>query len=191
MEAAELKVRLQQTPKALADFESLLGELNPESWLYREVRHKIEDVFLRNDDLAGLAKYYEGWVAKNPGDIDAIARLRAGLAGQGRMPESRAWLEKAIDRAPSRRPLRQALIEQLVYEQKYPEAAAQYEAMDKTDPNNPDTLREWGKLLLRDRSRPRRSANRPLTTCGSVCCKNGRKTRSSPPRWPTSCARRG
>src|SRR5262249_4197982 len=66
----------------------------------------------------------------------------------------RSWLEKGIAKAPSRRPLRQALIEQLVYEQKYAEAAAQYEAMDKADPNNPDTLREWGRLLLRDRSRP-------------------------------------
>jgi tetratricopeptide (TPR) repeat protein len=154
MEAAELKVRLKQTAKALADFETLLGELNPDSWLYREVRHKIEDVFLRNDDQAGLAKYYQGWVEKNPGDIDAIARLARTLSSQGRLPEAREWLEKGVAKAPSRRPLRQALIEQLVYEQKYTEAAAQYEAMDKADPNNPDTLREWGKLLLRDRSRP-------------------------------------
>ncbi len=154
MEAAELKVRLKQTPKALADFEAMLTELNPDSWLYREVRRKIEDVFLRNDDLAGLAKYYEGWLKKNADDIDAIARLAKTLAGQGRMPESRSWLEKALVKAPSRRELRQALIEQLVFEQKYGDAAAQYEAMDKVDPNNPDTLREWGKLLLRDTARP-------------------------------------
>ncbi|HTU17039.1 MAG TPA: DUF1583 domain-containing protein [Gemmataceae bacterium] len=154
MEAAELKVRLKQSAKALADFEALLGELNPDSWLYREVRHKIEDVFLRNDDQAGLAKYYQDWVKKHPGDIDAIARLARSLSNQGRLPEAREWLEKGIAKAPSRRQLRQALIEQLVYEQKYGEAAEQYEALDKADPNNPDTLREWGKLLLRDRSRP-------------------------------------
>ncbi|HTU93977.1 MAG TPA: tetratricopeptide repeat protein, partial [Gemmataceae bacterium] len=154
MEAAELKVRTKQTPKALADFETLLGELNPDSWLHREVRHKIEDVFLRNDDQAGLAKYYQGWVEKHPGDIDAIARLAHALSNQGRMPEARSWLEKGIAKAPSRRQLRQALIEQLLFEQKYGEAAAQYEAMDKADPNNPDTLRDWGKILLRDKSRP-------------------------------------
>jgi tetratricopeptide (TPR) repeat protein len=154
MEAAELKVRVRQTAKALTDFEALLGELNPDSWLHREVRHKIEDVFLRNDDQAGLAKYYEGWVAKHPSDIDAIARLAHTLSNQGRLPEARSWLEKGIAKAPSRRPLRQALIEQLNFEQKFAEAAAQYEAMDKADPNNPDTLREWGKVLLRDRSRP-------------------------------------
>ncbi|HEY7326940.1 MAG TPA: tetratricopeptide repeat protein, partial [Gemmataceae bacterium] len=154
MEAAELKVRLKQTAKALADFEALLGELNPDSWLHREVRHKIEDVFLRNDDQAGLASYYQGWVEKHPSDIDAIARLAHALSSQGRMPEAREWLEKGITKAPSRKQLRQALIEQLMFEQKYDEAAAQYEAMDKADPNNPDTVREWGKVLLRDKARP-------------------------------------
>ncbi len=154
MEAAELKVRLKQTAKALADFETLLSELNPDSWLHREVRHKIEDVFLRTDDQAGLANYYQGWVEKHPSDIDAIARLARALASQGRMPEAKTWLEKGISKAPSRKQLRQALIEQLMFEQKYDEAAAQFEAMDKADPNNPDTVREWGKVLLRDKSRP-------------------------------------
>ncbi|HEY7329262.1 MAG TPA: tetratricopeptide repeat protein, partial [Gemmataceae bacterium] len=154
MEAAELKVRLKQTAKALTDFETLMGELNPDSWLHREVRHKIEDVFLRNDDQAGLTNYYQGWVEKHPSDIDAIARLAHALANQGRMPEAKEWLEKGIAKAPSRKQLRQALIEQLMFEQKYDEAAAQYEAMDKADPNNPDTVREWGKVLLRDKSRP-------------------------------------
>ncbi|MCI0457665.1 MAG: tetratricopeptide repeat protein, partial [Gemmataceae bacterium] len=154
MEAAELKVRLKRTPGALADLENLLTALNPESWLYRDVRRKIEDIFLRNDDLAGLAKYYEGWLQKNPTDVEAMTRLARSLATAGRMPESRAWLEKAVQRAPSRRDLRQAMIDQLVTEQKFAEAAVQYEAMDKTDPSNPDTLREWGKVLLRDTAKP-------------------------------------
>ena len=54
LEAAELKVRLGKSSEALVDFESLLGKLDPESWLYREVRRKVEDVFLRTDDLVGL-----------------------------------------------------------------------------------------------------------------------------------------
>src|SRR5262245_42597338 len=76
------------------------------------------------------------------------------LATQGRMPESRSWVEKALQKAPTRRDIRQALVDQLVFEQKYAEAAGQFEAMDKNEPNNPDTLREWGKLLLRDTTKP-------------------------------------
>ncbi|HTK76315.1 MAG TPA: tetratricopeptide repeat protein, partial [Gemmataceae bacterium] len=154
MEAAELKVRLKRTPDALADLEHLLGELNPESWLYRDVRRKIDDVFLRNDDLAGMAKYYETYVGKHPDDVEAMARLARSLATQGRVPESREWLKKALDKAPSRRELRQAMIDQFVAEQKFADAVAQYEAMDKAEPNNPDTLRDWGKIILRDSSKP-------------------------------------
>ncbi len=154
IETAELKVRLGQTPKALADFENLLGQLNPESWLYREVRRKVEEVFLRNDDLAGLSKYYESWIAKNPDDIEAMARLARTLAQQGRGPESQGWLDKSIKLAPKRKELRLALIEQYVYEQKFPEALAQYEALVTNDPNNPDYIREWGKLILKDKSKP-------------------------------------
>ncbi len=154
IEVAELKVKLKKTPEALVDFEKLLAELNPESWLHRDVRRRVEDVFLRGDDLAGLAKYYEKWLEKNPTDVDAFARLAKNLALQGRGPEAKAWLEKGLAVAPSNRALRQGLIDQLVFEQNFAAAAAQYEALDKTDPNNPDTLREWGKMLMRDGARP-------------------------------------
>jgi tetratricopeptide (TPR) repeat protein len=154
MEAAELKVRLGRRAEALADFEALLGRLNPESWLYREVRHKIEEVFLRNDDQAGLAVYYENWLKKNPEDVEAMARLGRTLAMQGRAGDARTWFDKAVKLAPTRKELRLALIEQLVQEKKFAEAAAQYEAMTKADPNNPDLIREWGRLLLGDTTRP-------------------------------------
>jgi tetratricopeptide (TPR) repeat protein len=153
MDAAELKVKLKKSSDALTDFEKLLSELEPDSWLYRDVRRRIEDVFLRNDDLAGLAKYYEKWLGKNATDVDAVARLAKTLSTQGRVPEAKQWLEKGLMAAPTHRGLRQALIDLYSFEQNYAAAAAQYEAMDKNDPNNPDTLREWGKLLLRDGSR--------------------------------------
>src|SRR5207237_50556 len=138
MEAAELKVRLGQAPKAVADLEELFGNLNPDSWLYRDVRRKIEEVFLRTDDQAGLAKYYEGWLAKNGEDVDAMTRLARTLATQGRTPEAQTWLEKALKLAPSRKELRLTLIEQLTVEHKYAAALAHYEALHKSDPSNPD-----------------------------------------------------
>ena len=41
---------------------------------------------------------------------------------------------------PRRRDLRLALISQLVQDQKFAEAAKEYEALDQAEPNNPDTL---------------------------------------------------
>ncbi|HJT31387.1 MAG TPA: tetratricopeptide repeat protein, partial [Pirellulales bacterium] len=154
MEAAELELRLGRTDQALADFESMLAELNPDSWLHREVRRRIEEAFLRNDDQAGLAKYYDAWLAKHADDVDAMARLAHTLAAQGRVPEAQKWLEQAIKLAPSRKELRLTFIEQLVYDQRYADAIAQYEALDKADPDNPDYLREWGQLVLKDTARP-------------------------------------
>ena len=154
MQAADLKVRLGRSDQALHDFETMLAKLRPDSWLHREVRRKIEEVFLRNDDQAGLVSYYEQWTRKEPEDIEALVRLGRTLAAMGRAAEAQVWYEKAIKLAPSRRDLRLALISQLNQDQKYAEAAAQYQLLDEADPNNPDTLRDWGALVLRDTTRP-------------------------------------
>ncbi len=154
MDIADLKVKLKKTPEALADFEKLLSDLNPESWLYRDVRRRIEEVFLKNDDLAGLAKYYEKWLEKNPTDVEAVARLAKNLVAQGRAPDARGWLEKGIVAAPGNKSLRQALIDQYAAEQNFTAAAGQYEVLAKNDPGNPDILRDWGRLIMRDTAKP-------------------------------------
>ena len=152
--AADLKVRLGQSKDALHDFEVMLGKLRPDSWLHREVRRKIEEVFLRNDDQSGLVAYYEQWTKNEPDDVEALVRLGRTLAGMGRAAEAHAWFDKAVKLAPSRRDLRLALISQLAQDQKFAEAAKEYQALDQAEPNNPDTLRDWGTLVLRDSSKP-------------------------------------
>ena len=132
----------------------MLGKLRPDSWLHREVRRKIEEVFLKNDDQPGLVSYYEKWTKKEPEDIEALVRLGRTLASMGRAAEAGPWYEKAIKLAPTRRDLRLALISQLASDQKFAEAALQYEALDQAEPNNPDTLRDWVRLVLRDNSKP-------------------------------------
>ena len=154
IQAADLKVRLGRSQDALRDFETMLGKLRPDSWLHREVRRKVEDVFLRNDDSAGLVAYYEQWTKKEPDDVEALVRLGRTLAGMGRAAEAHTWFDKAVKLAPSRRDLRLALISQLVQDQKFTEAAAEYQALDQAEPGNPDTIRAWGGLVLRDTSKP-------------------------------------
>src|SRR5581483_4802340 len=104
--------------------------------------------------LAGLSAYYQDWIKKSPEDVEALARLGRALAQQGRAAEARLWLEKAVTLAPKRRELRRSLIEQLVRDRKTNEAEAQYEALSRNEPNNPDVIREWGRLVLRDPARP-------------------------------------
>jgi predicted Zn-dependent protease len=154
IEAAELKVRLKRTNEGITDLEALLDKLNPDSWLFREVRRKIENVFLRTEDQEGLVKYYTAWVGKHGEDVDAMARLSRLLAKQARVPEAREWLDKALKLAPSRKELRLAFIQQLVEDHRFGDAIEQFKLLDQADPNNPDYLREWGRLVMRDGSRP-------------------------------------
>ena len=154
MEAAELLVRLGREREALNMYEALLADLPAEGWQQAEARRKLEDVFLRHEDLSGLIKYYQEWVAKNPSDLAALARLANAFHLHGQDAEARAQLVRALTLAPSRVDLRQQLIEYLVHEQKFAEALAQHEQFDKFEPANPDHLREWGWLLLGDESKP-------------------------------------
>ena len=89
-----------------------------------------------------------------------MARLARCWPGRPACPRPSEWLEKALKLAPSRKELRLAFIEQLVDDQRYAEAIQQYAALDKAEPNNPDYLRDWGKLVLRDLSRPKARAAR-------------------------------
>jgi tetratricopeptide (TPR) repeat protein len=155
MQAAELKTKLNRGAEGVKDLEQLLTALNPQNWLFRDVRHHIEEVFLRSNDDDGLANYYKAWLEKNPEDVDAMARVARVLARQARVPEAQQWLDKALRLAPSRKELRLAFIDQLVDEQRYADAVAQYVELDKAEPNNPDYLRNWGKLVLRDAGRPK------------------------------------
>ncbi|MHB1558457.1 MAG: tetratricopeptide repeat protein, partial [Isosphaeraceae bacterium] len=154
IQAAELKVRLGRTDETLRDFEAMLARLRPDSWLHKEVRRRIEEVFLKNDDRAGLVTYYERWTNREPEDVEAMVRLARMLSSLGRTAEAQPWYEKAIRLAPGRRDLRLALIAHLAQEKRLAEAAAQYEQLDRAEPNNPDTLKDWGNLVLSDPARP-------------------------------------
>ncbi|MBL8850714.1 MAG: tetratricopeptide repeat protein, partial [Planctomycetaceae bacterium] len=152
MQVAELKIRENRRDDGLADLEQLLSDLNPESWLYRDVRRRIEDVFVRSGDQDGMVQYYERWLSAHPQDLDAMARLASFLANAARVPEAMEWMDKALKLAPSRVELRRAFIRQLVDDQRYTEAIQQYALLSAAAPGNVDVLREWGRTVLKDPS---------------------------------------
>src|SRR5690606_10140644 len=93
--AAELKIKTNRRDEGIADLESILADLNPDGWLYRDVRRRIEDVFLRSSDQDALVQYYEKWLAEHPEDVEAMARLARFLSASARVPEATEWMEKA------------------------------------------------------------------------------------------------
>jgi tetratricopeptide (TPR) repeat protein len=149
--AAGLTIKTGKKDDGIKQLENVLSNLNPESWLYRDVRRRIEDVFLRSGDQDSLVKYYQRWLEGHPEDVEGMTRLARFLASSARVPEAIQWMEKALKLAPSRSDLRKSFIDQLVEDQRITDALAQYEQLVKSQPGNPDFLRDWGKLALRNR----------------------------------------
>ena len=148
--AAQLKAKLGKNEEAIADFEKQLAIVNPSSWLHRDVRSRIEEVFWASSDFDGLVKYYEDWTKEHPEDVDAMMRTARILSIQKRGPEAREWFRKAIKAAPSNVDARQALVEALAADFDYAEAAKEMEALVELEPANPDYLVRWGELVLND-----------------------------------------
>ncbi|MFO7908069.1 MAG: tetratricopeptide repeat protein [Pirellulaceae bacterium] len=158
--AAQLKAKLGRTEEALEDFESQLAVVNPDSWLYRDIRGRIEEVFWASSDFDGLVDYYREWTEEHPDDIDAMLRTARVLSNQKRTPEALEWFRQAIERAPSATEARGALVDALETDRRYGEAAEAMEQLVELEPRNPDYLVRWGRLVMADEDRPKAERQR-------------------------------
>ncbi len=152
--AAQLKAQLGQVTEALADFERQLAQVNPESWLHRDIRRRIEEVFWSSGDIDGLVAYYADWVKRHPDDVDAMLRTARMLAAQRRVAEAEKWFRDAIQKSPSTPEPRLALAESLAGDSRYEEAAQEMAALVEIQPDNPDYIVRWGELIFADDKQP-------------------------------------
>ncbi len=148
LQIADLTAQLGDKSAGIARLEQVLGELNPTSWLFRDTRRRIDDLFLKSKDQEGLVKYYQTWLSKHPDDLDAMMRLARFLASVARMDEAIQWNAKAIELAPNQIDLRKSYVDLLAEARKYDLADEQYQELVKLEPTNIDNLRKWGSLML-------------------------------------------
>ena len=152
--ASDVLIQLGRSQEAIAVLETQLSDLDPDSWLYKEIRRRIEGTFRSRNDLPGLVTYYEQWLATHADDVDAMARLARTLSLQNDTANAAEWYRKAITLAPSHESLREFLIEQLVREDKISDAIVQYEELSKFDSGNLDHLEDWGQLIISRKDLP-------------------------------------
>lgn len=152
--AADLKLQLGRRLEALSDFETQLRTLDSESWLARDIRRRIGQSFLRNNDQAGLITYYETWLKNHPDDLDVMSSLGHALALQGRALDALHWHRKAVEKAPSNVVLRKDLLALLTREKSFDEASAEYEELQQLDPGNRQHLEDWGLMILHRDDQP-------------------------------------
>ncbi len=154
IQAAEMRRRLGQTDECTRDLEAILDRLRPGSWLYSDVRNRIEAGFLKSGDYDALANYYKEKLAESEDDLAMQIRLGRILVSAGRIDEAAETLAQAIKRAPDDAGVRLALIDVLVSKGDIAAAAQQFQSLAEKDPDNPDLLLRWGQTLLQDDSRP-------------------------------------
>lgn len=154
IKAAELLLDAKQRDAAIAALDRLLDGLKPDSWPARLVSQRIEEAFLRDDDLKGLETYYRARLKRAPNDVEAQLRFAKLLARQQRSDDAIAALRDLLKRAPSQRAARQALIDLLANTQRWSEAASEHAELERQTPGDADNLRAWGQAVLRDEARP-------------------------------------
>lgn len=138
----------------LGQFESLQSDLKTESWIAKDVGQRIEQLFLRTEDVAGLTAYYQKQAAARPEDIGQQTRLADLLARRGKLDDALAVLLAAQQKHPTNVALRRSVIGWLMKLRRFVDAQQQFAELDRIEPHNADTLRGWGQAVWQDESQP-------------------------------------
>ncbi len=134
MRLAEVDDRQGKTDAAVHGYEAILPLTAESSWLNRELRAQIEQVYRREDDLAGLVEYYKKWTEANPKDVEAQLLLSGALNELGKKPEALDVLRKVTVLAPDRHEVRETFAQGLVEAKQYDEAITVLTALTADDP---------------------------------------------------------
>lgn len=73
VEIGQILVRQGKMKSAVDTFDACMAEVDPDSWLAGDSRRNVEEIFLRMDDLAGLADYYRERLKRHPGELTSRA----------------------------------------------------------------------------------------------------------------------
>ncbi len=131
---------------AVRIYELALEDTSDGSWIHREVRARIEELFRRKDDLPGLLSYYERRTKAVPQDYQSLAAQAAVLDDLGRQDEALEKLTAATKLAPQNTDLRLDLIRSLAGKGRTTEALAEAEALARPADAPAETLIVLGNL---------------------------------------------
>lgn len=147
--AAEMQLELGRTSESRETLHDLAQRIRPGSWLQLDLRRRIDDSFLRDNDYDGLVAWYEQIIQQQTDDLDAMIRLARVLEIRGDETAARAWLEKAVQKAPADSEPREALIAFLTKHHQPAEAIHQFEELSKHQKLSAEQTERWGRLYLR------------------------------------------
>ncbi len=120
--------------EAVKIYEGVVAESKTGSWLEREARARIEQLYRGQEDLPGLAAYYQKSLEDHPKDIETATRRAAVLIELNRRAEAIDLLKQAVAWAPERQELQVELARRLGETDRPAEGAAVMERLTVVAP---------------------------------------------------------
>ena len=129
--------------EAVKIYEGVVAEAKTGSWLEREARARIEQLYRGQEDLPGLADYYKKWLEDHPKDTEVATRRAAVLIELNRRAEAIDLLKQAVVWAPERQEWQVELARRLGETDRPAEMAA---VMEKLTAVAPEEKSYWQLL---------------------------------------------
>jgi tetratricopeptide (TPR) repeat protein len=149
VEIGQILVRQGKMKSAVDAFDACVAEVDPDSWLAGDIRRRVEEIFLRTDDLAGLAEYYRERLKRHADELTSMVRLAATTSRLGDRDAALEQYRAAVKLAPTRKDLREAIIDELVRAEKFTDAVGESESLVEKYPTDVQYLRQLGELHIK------------------------------------------
>lgn len=143
-----IQVQQGKMQTAIETFEKALSGVRPGGWNARDIRDRIERIFVRSGDLEGLAEYYRTRLESDPNDVESRVRLATTLRNLEQPEAAVAEYRGVLEVAPSRQDVREELIQTLVQTGRVEEAIAVAEERVEQTPEDVEALAQLGQLTL-------------------------------------------
>ena len=155
---AALLAQSGKTNEAITRYEEVVAQLKPDSWRYKEIRRRIESMFLSTNDYEGWIRYLQTWLEKHPDDTDSEIRLAQAFFFVRKAELAEKRLKAAILRSPSNQNLLLALIQVHQSQKEWLKAAETWAQLVDRDPNRIDHRIQWGNAVYQSSSENRDKA---------------------------------
>lgn len=132
----DIHYRAGSRQKALDTYATALTEVGHDTWIEREILAQIEELFRREDDLAGARKYFETLIEQHPKRVALHQRRARLLVDLGEHEEAQAAHQAILQLTPGDRANREAFITMLARIEKHAEAIAQLGALIEQHPDD-------------------------------------------------------
>ncbi|MDF1751794.1 MAG: tetratricopeptide repeat protein [Verrucomicrobiales bacterium] len=136
----DIHLRSGQRDDAKSIYTDALQASGRDTWLEKEILSQIEQLFRKEDDLAGLKKYYQEIVEKEKGRIAILRRLAMVYAEQQESDQAITVFKEILKATPGDRANREAFIALLGRLGKNDEAVEQMKALMTAHPDDTELV---------------------------------------------------